>query len=221
LGTLRLDVGQYEQAQSYTEEVLAICRQIDHRFGQILALVNLGLGSLYQSNYQQAYENSQEAFEMAKAIKHLPLQGLAQMSLGRSLAGLRNLNQAQTVFWEVLALSHELDQSQLGLEAKAGLAWVSKEEGQGQRAMGFVEEIWRHLESGGNLEGTESPFWVYWRVYEVLKEKGDDRARAVLLRANSELEARAAGIADEGMRQSFMSQIPIHKQLIEAFRHIS
>ena len=67
------------------------------------------------------------------------------------------------------------------------------------------------------LEGVEFPRLVEWTCHRVLASAGDPRAAEWLARAHEALQAQAATIADAELRQGFICNIPVHREIAAAW----
>ena len=79
--------------------------------------------------------------------------------------------------------------------------------------MRAIEEPLAHLTAGGVLEGTEQPHLIQLIVHRVLARAGDPRAAEVLASAHADLQAVAATITDLTLRQSYLDNIPEHREI--------
>ena len=84
-------------------------------------------------------------------------------------------------------------------------------------ALRVVEGLLAHLANGGTLEGTEVPLLIKLTCHDVLVQVRDPRADEVLAAAHRELQARAATISDATTRQSFLNNIPEHREIDAAW----
>jgi hypothetical protein len=73
------------------------------------------------------------------------------------------------------------------------------------------------LQEPGVGEGDEA--WVHYHHARALTARGRaGEAATHLLAARSLIEARAAGIADPALRQSFLEDVPVNRAVLEASR---
>jgi hypothetical protein len=74
--------------------------------------------------------------------------------------------------------------------------------------------------AGSNpTEGAEFPRLVEWTCHRVLASAGgpgDPRAAEWLHRAHEALKAQAASITDAAIRQGFLFNIPVHREIVAA-----
>jgi hypothetical protein len=67
------------------------------------------------------------------------------------------------------------------------------------------------------LEGADSAIVVELTCYRTLMSNRDQRAAEWLKRAYTQLQARAATISDEALRQAFLENIPSHRDVTAAW----
>jgi hypothetical protein len=84
------------------------------------------------------------------------------------------------------------------------------------QARAHVEEILELLGTE-TLEGTGDPFWVHLTCYRVLYASQDPRAPEILAAAHALLQERAARIDDQGLRRSFLGNVPAHREIMRTY----
>jgi hypothetical protein len=95
----------------------------------------------------------------------------------------------------------------------SGLALVLQQQGDLEQARSCADEVLLQLENDG-LDDTDDPFRLYLNSYIVYKACGDIRASQVLSAGRELMLDRAARIADEHLKNSFLSSMPIHADLL-------
>ena len=103
------------------------------------------------------------------------------------------------------------------LEALAGLAGVSLEQGDSVSAVSHVQRILDHLAKHPRLEGTHEPVWVCHVSYRVLSALQDPRVEELLHYTYHLLMDRAAKIEDEALRSSFLENVPANREIVAAW----
>jgi len=216
LGLSWLNLGDREQARSYLEQGLRLMRDLGDRTQEPYALVNLSMLSLWQGAAGLALAHAQSALENAAAVQDrlqeatsLCWLGNAELALGRHAA-------ATTAFERARKVSLEIGHAQQH-DATAGLARAALAQGDLAGALRVVEGLLAHLANGGTLEGTEVPLLIKLTCHDVLVQVRDPRADEVLAAAHRELQARAATISDATTRQSFLNNIPEHREIVAAW----
>jgi hypothetical protein len=99
------------------------------------------------------------------------------------------------------------------MEPLAGLARVSLAQGDLARALAYIEQILSYLD-GSTLYGTAEPLRIYLTCYQVLDAVGDPRARAILTTAYQLLQEQTAKISDRDLRDSFLKNVPAHREIL-------
>ena len=84
-------------------------------------------------------------------------------------------------------------------------------------ALSHLQGLLTHLAGGGSLKGTEWSRTIQFTCYRVLAQASDPRAADFLAAAHTGLQARAATILDAALRQSFLSRIPVHRDIVAAW----
>lgn len=85
--------------------------------------------------------------------------------------------------------------------------------------MGFVERLLASPAAMG-ATGRADAKPVLLTCHRVLAAAGDPRASALLERAHALLQSRAATINDPALRESFLTQIPEHREILARVRSL-
>ena len=70
------------------------------------------------------------------------------------------------------------------------------------------------------LPGAQRPLRVYLICYQALRAAGDARGDAVIEQAYRSLMDRAARLQEDSARRSFLQNIPVHREITQAFQRI-
>ncbi|MCA9976618.1 MAG: hypothetical protein KC413_12740, partial [Anaerolineales bacterium] len=135
---------------------------------------------------------------------------------GETLLALNVLDQAADTFRQALALRRELEQAtmhllppQLGL---VHVAYLQQEMALAQtQLLALLPALMTH-----QLDGLGDPFGLYWRCYGLLVAYQDPRAPQILALAYQLLQEQADKIPDADSRQSFLQNVPEHRELVRA-----
>jgi predicted ATPase/DNA-binding SARP family transcriptional activator len=220
LGNLNLYLGAYAEAERYYLQALAIQRETGARQHEAKTLGNLACLALNRGDDEKARQYARDGLHMAQEIDERSLQATMWMHLGDALRLQERLDEAVGAYRRSLALRRELGQANLATEPLAGLARVCLKVGDLAEGQAHVEEILNHLESGGTLHGVISPFRVHLTCHQVLAVSKDFRAEKVLNTAHTLLQERAAKIADETLRHSFLENVAAHRELVQEFERM-
>jgi tetratricopeptide (TPR) repeat protein len=152
----------------------------------------------------------------------------SQCGIGQSLhqlgiiAELKDqLAMAQTYYEQALAIHETLDQPQLVAENRAGLARVSLFQNKLGEAQAHLEEVLDYRQSFPTFDGTNHRFRVFLTCYRVLAAAQAPEAKAVLREAHALLQDQCDTIADDQRRASFLSNVPLHREVIALFKALN
>jgi tetratricopeptide (TPR) repeat protein len=213
LAAFAVDLGDLEGARESQEQVLDLYRALGDRGGEGIMHANLSMLLHYLGAENAATEHNQQAMRIARDLGDPFTEAYALTFRGHALAHGGQLAGAEAAYRQALDLWRESGQHNLAMEAQAGLAAVLLAQDDTGQALAQVEEILAHLQTG-SLDGTAEPFRVYLSCYHVLRAGKDPRARELLADAHRQLQERAARIADEATRRSFLENIPSHRELV-------
>ena len=208
--------GQYAEAENYYHKSLRLARDTSSWRVECMTLSYLGLLAHNLGNQQIALAYCQQALQIAKEFGDRSNEGYVLTHLGHAFTSLGRLVDAAKSYRQAVLLRRELGQPQLSMEPLAGLARVSLIQQNLSRAMGYIEEILDHLKDQ-TLYSTDEPFRIYLTCYQILQAGQDDRATEVLELAYNGLQKRAAKINDNACQRSFLTNIAVHKEVIETW----
>ncbi|PSB06737.1 Fis family transcriptional regulator, partial [filamentous cyanobacterium Phorm 46] len=112
LGFTYLNLGDYAKAIEYSQQWLAIAREIKNRFGEGAALNNLGSAYGYLGNSAKAIEYSQQNLAIAREIKDRQSEGVALGNLGSAYSYLGNSAKAIEYQQQSLAIARAIKDRQ-------------------------------------------------------------------------------------------------------------
>ncbi len=212
LAIISMNLGNYPESKSYLEEALRVCREIGYRRSEISVLNDMGLVLHYLGDDEASRQYQLQALTIAEELDEPYAQGHVLTCLGHALASLGRLPEAVDAYRQALTLRHQLGQHTLAIESLAGLASVTLAQGDPAQALTHIEEILSYLKNH-TLDRTEEPFRVYVACYRVLQASQDPRAQDILDAAYHLLQERAAKIADDELRRSFLENVAIHREI--------
>lgn len=215
LGCTWNSLGQCSLARDYWNEALHLHRSIGNRMAEAFPLGNLALLSLYESDNEQALAYAGQVMDVASDVDGpairaiaLSLKAEAELALGRHA-------EAADTYRRLNTLSHDLN-SDKRFDALAGLARVALAEADLVSALQCVEELMSHIEIGRPMEGADEQS-VRLTCYRVLTRVRDPRAPQLLDSLHTKLQVRVSRVDDERLRDSFLKNIPDHRQIIDAW----
>lgn len=219
LGNVLRATGDYGAAQGYYYQCLQIRLEIGAQLQVGETLAELALLHHLTHNHKIARNHSQRAEQIGQDTGSLSLQAMALLHLGHAQVALGYLEEGITAYQQAAALRQQLGEHHRATEAQAGLAHAYLTQGNLSQALAQAEAVLAHLEQH-HLAGIIEPFRVYWTCYQVLQAAQDPRAREVLATAHHLLQERAANIEDARLRDSYLENIPAHRQIVREFLQI-
>jgi tetratricopeptide (TPR) repeat protein len=209
-----LALGSYEAAQHTLGQALPIYRSIEYDLGLAEALTVQAEIHTNLNQFEAARDSVQQALALCSDLAGLATLAVVQFNLGLALEGLGDTTEAQPAFEQSLAYLLDIGDEANALDARAGLARCRLAQGDPEAALTLIEQslTWLSIHS---LSGLEHPFRFYLTAYQVLQAAGQaEAAQQVLAEAHTLLQERAANIADEGLRQSFLENVPQNRALV-------
>jgi class 3 adenylate cyclase len=208
--------GEFPQARCHLEEALKIARAIGSRQMECGPLGNLSQLALWHGDAAEALVQARSALETAVTVQAPDFEvsarnhlGAAELALGRHEAAARTYEQAESMARRVgVAAQHDATAGR----ARAALALADV-----AGAVALVEGLLAQRAAGETFEGAESRL-ILLTCHQVLARAADPRAGELLDSAHADLQARAATIADAALRESFLGNVPQHREIVAAWR---
>ena len=217
LGALLLLLGDYDAAANALaegSEQLRLLRQ-NRLLAQCLAL--LGALRLAQGNHTAAAAVCRQALDQPHII--LMAQQIAWLTLGDLHGAQGALSAAQRAYQQVIALTPEPN-APARLMAQAGLATLRLVHEDAAAALTALEALLPAFDPERfDIILTAQRFLL--AAYQILAANQDARAAGILQHAWQLVTTSAARISDPRLRQSYLTQVPVHRtigQLIDAQR---
>lgn len=215
LGVGRMYLGAFDQAQRDLQQSLAMTRANGERMHECSLLNNLSQLALWQGRDADALALGRTALDLAVAVEARDWEAKAWLNLGDAELALGRSAMARQAYIE--ARNRALTIGSAPHEASASLARLALSHGDTAAALDHLQDLLAHLAAGGSLQGAEFSRLIEWTCHDVLAQAGDPRAAHVLEQAHKSLQATAATITDPALRQSFLGQIPEHRNIVAAW----
>ncbi len=220
IGNIARHQGDHAAARAHYEQSLRLAREIGAKYEEGEALASLGLLCHQTGDHQAASGFCRQALEAVAELGEQRVHAYALTTLGHALAALGDLAAATDAHQQALASRRAAGEKTRALENLVGLAEISLAEGGLAEAQVHVEEILAHLATG-SVDGAEEPLRIYLACYRALQASGDPRTANILATAQRMLAERAALITDPVLRQSYLENVPVHRELARAGRQRS
>jgi len=154
-----------------------------------------------------------EGLPIAREISHRDLEAWMNVVQGDAQLALGRLTDAAESYHHALRIHRQLGRTKEQLFAFAGLAVATAGLANIEEASGYVARI--EAAVGEGIEPNGAP-GLLWACYKVLVTAKSPRAKDVLTRAHSLLTERAM-LLDEADRGTFLSNVPWHRAIMEAW----
>jgi tetratricopeptide (TPR) repeat protein len=213
LGIGWINLGALTKGRKLTEEALQVARTIGDRTAECNTLGNLSQLALWQAEDTRALSFARAAYEIALAVEARNRQSDALVHLGNAELALGRLAQAHEAYVQAHEEALSIDHPRRH-DAQVGLARVAMAQGNLQTALLHVNQLLEHAESGGNFEGVDQARLLELTCHQVLEAAADSRATHWLDQAYTQLQTTADTIADSGVREGFLSNIPHHREIV-------
>jgi tetratricopeptide (TPR) repeat protein len=156
--------------------------------------------------------------QLAEELKDRDLQAVLRCVRGHAHAALGEWHDASACYRAALALFREIGRATMPPEPIAGLARVALARGDVASATEMIAEVVAYFDSGGSVDGTEDPLWIYLTCHDVLAAAASPRAAEFLGRAHDLLSERAESL-DAAERATFLGNVPSHRAIVAAWKH--
>jgi tetratricopeptide (TPR) repeat protein len=213
-------VGNYVAARGYFKRALQIGREIEERMLQWYSLTGLAQTTLHLGDYADAREYTEKALSIVREVGSAGDVSRILNSLGELHRAQGRLDMANDCFEEALRLARQIENPRRVAPSLAGLADAALALGDPIRAQAHAAEILTHLQAGLALPFWGRPFWIRLTCYRVFQASGDPRAVDFLQQTYDLLMEYADGIGDEAMRNSFLENVPWHREIVALTRGV-
>ena len=224
LGSLETQFGRYAQALSCFEQSTAQAADIGWVIYLAMGRYNMARCHQQLGQTELAHERLAAAEADARRCESRDAQGRCQLLRGQLLAAAGEYDAAQTAFECAQALFGSLGAEGFVCQVRANLALLHLAAGRLPQAQALAEQIAAQIAGGLSLAATEEPQYPHLACHRVWAASGDPRAGAAIATAHAELQALVAGVGQEELRTSILSNIPLHREIVaawEAARHIA
>ena len=219
LGFVLANLGNYEEAIHCHLRGLALAVADQDAVQQTFALHNLCVCYDGQGNVLEAYRYGQESLAIAERNQLSGSIAYAQLHLGHVLAKMHLYHEAKRAFLAAQESFVHSGEAMLELEAEAGVAHVSRLQGEFPMALAHVERVFAYLKTH-TLAGCDVPSRVYLHCYQIFHACGDRRAAELLTAAYRYIRQRADPL-DPDARTRYLTAVAANRQIMEIWEALS
>ncbi|RME42279.1 MAG: hypothetical protein D6791_18135, partial [Chloroflexi bacterium] len=211
-------LGDYEQAIDLAGAALEISRAIHDQSGEAVALINLGDFERALGRYGPALSHLQVALGLAEQLKRPFLVAACHHYLAETYRQHESRQNAERAIEHArlcIAAAEQAGTRHYQVLGRSALAMALLARGEVEDALTTSTKAVEQLEALGAIEGPEEE--VYYHHFQVLQAAGrSDDAWQPLQKAWDLIQAKAQRISDPALRQSFLEQVPLNRQILRA-----
>lgn len=220
LGILYQELGKFSEAQEYLQRGLAISQEINDKSGEAFLRCNLGLVMVEADNLEEAKDELSNGLALAQGQNDKDLESGFLSYLSMVKLKENRLEEAIDHAQAALTLRSELGLHLRTIDDLATLALAAVQAGDLERGLVLGQEAFDLLETCHG-EGPEFPQRAYFIGYQVFTANGEtERAHTALTSAYTLVMNRANKIIDPALRQSFLEQVRINRDIVAAYQGI-
>ncbi len=228
LGAAYQYLGQYDQAQAYLEQGIALCDLIGDRRSHAYNVVNLGGVMLLSGDLHSAKKLFEQGLSEAIAVGDDSLRAGIRWELGRLAELSGDYAGATHYLEEALQTYVDMEMSARSMETTALVAKCALGQGQVDAARRDANQVWAYLQEHGSAAMDEALLTylsladVFQTLAESAQTSGDtSTVRAIIEAAYELVMARARKISDPAWRQSFLENVPSNRAVVERWQQLA
>lgn len=219
VGLIYAECGRFERAREALRRARKLLAAVEDRRALAKAISNLGVLYLRWGKPRRAIPFFQTAYRLRRELGDRRRQGLNLSHLGAAYLSLGSPRRAVRYLGRALSHLESVGVRSLEIEVLSRLSLAELGGGNLAHAQRISERAIALLEGGGpELEGLEHPEEVHYARFQVLRAGGrSEEALAHLERAYQVITRRAAGLSDPSLRESFLAQVPLNREIVRAY----
>ncbi|MBX3011505.1 MAG: tetratricopeptide repeat protein [Caldilineaceae bacterium] len=206
-------LGELTQAEATLEQALTLFRQM--KVARLEAKTLLEFGRLYEQmgDYKRALTYGEQALVLAETGHYQATRAETLLFIGHLRLTERAFAPAVKAFEQAGQLWETIGQPGGQLSARAGWVQAQLQQGHLPAAQAEVEQILAVLDDIRFSTG-QRPDRIFWICYQVLTATNDQRAASLFQRGYELIQAQAATLSSPTLRQSFLYNVPAHRDFL-------
>lgn len=223
LGLVYWRLGLYARARTYLEEAVAMQRAQRLRSGLVYSLESLARVCMAQGDHETARALLEEGLDLSRHLETKVNEALYWMAWGVLQRDQGELEAARTSLERACQMFREANALNYVCVAASKLALVLLDLGEREAARAMTDTALKALISDG-ITASFPVQEVWWERYQVLRAlEGADQslsaeAQEALENACELLLESAASLSDAGLRRIYVFKVPLHQDILEAWR---
>ena len=220
LGWIYQRLGSYDKSAEHYGLMLEKRRQIGDRYGEATALSHLGWLAADQKLYADGLDYCQQALEISQAINDRENEAYALSGLALNQEYMQNYDQAKAHYTAALTLHRAIGATTIAIFDQAGLARIALQQQDVETAHQHITKVTDWI-LAGNAQQFWDPWIIYLSAYQVLTALDEtETAQTIVNEAHAILHQRAEEIGNESLRDCFLQEVEVNRQIDEAWQGV-
>ncbi len=218
-GSISVSLGDYQKAEAYYSSAYDIVVEINDQ--QRAPFIWSGRAYLYcqMKHYEESNKCCQKALELAQALGDKEREANVLLTLCDILIGMEDINKAEEVLKQSMALIQDINLDSLVVESKICLAQIAWLRGNFEQALHEIKGVSDAIQNTA-IEKPDISLLKLFNCFKILKANHDTQAEDILRKAHSILMGRAEKITDETMRTSYLENVTINREIQEEYSRL-
>lgn len=215
-GTIQLFLGEYEQAQQSFERALEGFKAASDLWGQAAVFNNLGIAMYELGRWAQAQDHYEHAYQLMSEARDRRGLGVILLNLGTLQIEQGRYTEALGYLDRVVSMLGEAGLKGLEVETLSEKGRAHLGLGELHLALECSTRAMQVLEAQHGMITQAQRF--YFTHYQILQANGrTDEAKVYLQKAYDEVCRVAGQITEEALRVSFLKNVPINREILQAW----
>ena len=214
--------GMYDKSMSLYEECRYIADLLDSPGHEACYRLNYGLLLIHTCDFDQAVSELKRSMVIFEEMGSQRDMADSYAAIGRAYFHMNRSQEAREALERSLEIRNKTGEEHTIPTIKAFLAYVDMIEGKLDDAVKKIDDIFPQFEKGALPHSEEpSPLPQYWATYTVLRKVDDPRYEVIIRKAHKLLQDFAAGITSDRIRKSYLSNVPVNREIQKAYTTLS
>jgi len=218
LGNLELRIGRHAQALAFFEASAARAEEIGWVIYAAMGRLCIARCHFELGRPDLAAEQLTLAEAEARRCESREAEGRCVLLRAQLEVATGSPSAARARFEGALSIFEAIDAQGFACLARAELALLDLNDGRLPSAVAAAERIEADLAAGLSLASTEEGLTPHMICHRIWAAAGDARAPSALATAHTALQAMAARVGDDELRTCVLENIPLHRDIVAAWR---
>ena len=219
LGNVSNALGNFPKARDYLNQALTIHREIGNRSSEASALASLGEVLSLVGKPDSARLTVSRSLKIYRETGDKFFEGIMLLQISELLYDRTRINEALDTLREARSILAGIGDTQNVLLTDTWIGLATARTGH----LGFDRHQLASLDSSfGSVQKGATFLKFAWNLYELNTLLGqNEKARYYLQQAQIELDKRAQKLADESVRKAYLTNVPLNRNIVNAWQRIN